>query len=312
MVASNGSFLREPPTAAFVFDAASGSLVCMIGGGVSSSGNQEEVKLINLGGTRDYFIVTAAREIHPPFKSIQHWYQLGQEAKPALTIQGHANATRWSGTRIPALPEAESGWLTFHFEGQQLDFYQCGQLPNGAMAPRNLFWDSARNQFIGPSEQSVDGKPLYRVDLDNSPQFLPLKVEPGELIVAGGRHYAQNYYQWQCCVPEGKTARLRLFSIDESQAEPVETEYLTQDLQSGPHNLRFQFQPTHWEDRTDMVVSIDELKKKEFTLPRVRITNTPSVAGTPIARTGNTSLDLFNRETVQKQNRLIWRVTLKP
>ncbi|QDV20448.1 Regulatory protein BlaR1 [Gimesia panareensis] len=307
----NASF-REPPVAAFVFDPANGSLVRMIGGWASSSGDYNQLKLINLGGTRDYFIVTTAQEPHAPFDLIQHWYQLGHEEKPALTIQNYANATRWDGTQYPSHPEAEFGWLKFHFEGQQLDFYQCGQLPNGAMAPRKLFWDTARNQFIGPPEQSVKGKPLYRVDLQNSHQFFPLDVEPGELIVAGGRHFYHNSHQWECVVPQGKTARLRLFSVDGSKAEPIETNILIRDLSAGTHNLRFQFRSNHWEDRTDMEVSIDEQKKKEFTVPRVSFKNVPSVAGTSIVRTGKGTLDLFNRETVQNQKRLIWRVELKP
>lgn len=304
--------LRFPPRAAFVFDA-EGSLIRMLGGWASSRGSYCNVMLNNLGGTDDYFITTSAFETHGAFEYIQHWYQVGREREPAITFYGYANATSWNGKPGPAQPLAEFGYLGMGFNGKNLDHQITGVLPNGTRAPRKLFWDGSRKQFIAPVRESVEGTPLYQVIPGESHQFVPLEVEPGELIVAGGRRAYQDWHQWNCVVPEGKTARLRLISVDESGDKPVETEYFARDLPAGQHNLQLQF-TNDQQDKTESVAElrIDESIKEKLTVPRILITDGPSVKGVPIARTGKEALDLFNRETADQRQRLVWRVELKP
>ncbi|QDU52672.1 M56 family metallopeptidase [Gimesia panareensis] len=303
--------LRYPPRAAFIFDA-EGSLIRMLGGWASSSGSYSNLMLVNMGGTDDYFIATSAFEPHGPFEYIQHWYQVGRETEPAITFYGYANATSWNGRSGPSQPLAEYGYLGMGFNGKNLDHQITGVLPNGTRAPRKLFWDGVRKQFIAPVRESVEGTPLYQVIPGESHQFVPLEVEPGELIVAGGRRAYQDWHQWNCVVPEGKTARLRLISVDESGDKPVETEYFARDLSAGQHNLQLQF-TNDQQDKTESVAElrIDESIKEKLTVPRILITDGPSVKGVPIARTGKEALDLFNRETTQNHQRLIWRVKLK-
>ncbi|QDT29628.1 Methicillin resistance mecR1 protein [Gimesia panareensis] len=304
--------LRFPPRAAFIFDA-EGSLIRMLGGWASSSGSYSNLMLVNMGGTDDYFYETSAFEPHGPFKYIQRWYQVGREAQPALTIHNYANSTSWNGKPGPSQPLAEFGFLGFHFNGRNLDFKVCGVLPNGTLAPRKVYWDSARQQFIGPVEESVEGEPLYQVIPGESHQFTPLKVEPGELIVAGGRRDYENWHAWSCVVPEGKTARVRLFAVDESGNKPVETEYFARDLSAGQHNLQLQYSNDQ-QDKTESAAElrIDDSVKEKLTVPRILIADGPSVKGVPIARTGKEALDLFNRETADQRQRLVWRVELKP
>ena len=303
--------LRFPPRAAFLFDAADGSLIRMIGGWASSSGDYNHLMLVNLGGTDDYFIATSAFETHGPFENIQRWYQVGREAQPALTFYGYPNATSWNGKPGPSTPVGEYGYLALGFNGKDLDHRVCGVLPNGVQAPRKLYWDGSRNQFIGPVEESVEGTPLYQVDRQNSHQFVPLELKPGELMVAGGRRSYQNWHQWDCVVPAGKTARLRLFTVDESEDKPVEKEYFAQNLTAGKHNLQLQFMDHQQKGAVSEVeVRIDQTVKKKLTVPQLTVNNVPSVKGTPVARTANDVLDLFNRETEKQQQRLIWRVEL--
>lgn len=303
--------LRFPPQAAFIFSP-EGTLIRMLGGWASSSGSYNNLMLSNLGGTDDYFISTSAFEPHGPFEYIQRWYQLGQEDKPALTFYGYANATGWSGKPGPSKPLAEFGYLDLKFNGKDLEHLVCGVLPNGTMAPRKLFWDGVRDQFIAPAQENVGNKPLYKVDLQNSHQFKPLEVEPGELIVAGGRRAYKNWHAWNCVIPKGQTARVRLFSVDESGEKPVETEYYALELSAGQHHLQLQLVDDEKEESQSAAnLWIDDSAKESLTLPRVPVADVPSVAGVPISRTGKTELDLFNRETTQKQQRLIWRVELQ-
>ncbi|MCA9007556.1 MAG: hypothetical protein KDA70_19950, partial [Planctomycetaceae bacterium] len=254
--------LRFPPRAAFIFDA-EGTLIRMLGGWASSSGSYSNLMLVNMGGTDDYFYETSAFEPHGPFKYIQRWYQVGREAEPALTIHNYANATSWNGKPGPSQPLAEFGFLGFAFNGRALDFKVCGTLPNGALAPRKVYWDSARQQFIGPAEESVEGEPLYQVITGESHQFTPLEVEPGELIVAGGRRDYKNWHAWSCVVPEGKTARVRLFSVDESGNKPVETEYFARNLSAGKHNLQLQLRDSEQDQsQSDTELLIDDSTKE--------------------------------------------------
>lgn len=303
--------LSSPPEAAFVFDASDGSLIRMLGGWASAKGSYCDVMLTNQGGTDDYFISTAAGEQHGPFNYLQHWFLLGEEQQPAIATHNYSNSTGWYGKDGPSTPLAELGYIQFNLNTIKNTDRIPGTLPNGAEAPRKIYWDSARDLFIGPIKESVDGKPLYQVVLEESFHFKPFIVQPGELVAGGGRRDYQNWHWWECVVPSGKSAELRLFSIDETGENPVETEFQKQTLSAGEHMLQLQLTDNKQDDQlSDVEIRIDQQKEK-LTAPRVPVANVPSVKGVPIARTGKESLDLFNRPTTQKQQRLIWRVTLK-
>ena len=157
----------------------------------------------------------------------------------------------------------------------------------------------------------MDGTPLFKVIPADSHQFVPLKVEPGDMIVAGGRRDYKNWHAWSCVVPQGKTARVHLFSVDASGGQPVETGYFTRELSAGQHNLHLHLADNQQDQsQSDAEIQIDDTIKEKLTVPHVPIAGVPSVKGVPIARTGKESLDLFNRPTAQKQQRLIWRVEL--
>lgn len=303
--------LSSPPKAAFVFDASDGSLIRMIGGWASAKGVYCDVMLTNQGGTDDNFVSTFASEDHGPFNKLQQWFHLGEEQQPAITTHNYHNSTGWYGKDGPSTPLAELGYIQFNLNTIKNTDRIAGTLPNGTEAPRKIYWDGARDLFIGPIKESVDGKPLYQVVLEESFHFKPLIVQPGELVAGGGRRDYQNWHWWECVVPAGKSAELRLFSIDETGEKPVETEYRKQLLPAGEHMLQLQLTDSKQDDQlSDVEIRIDQQKEK-LTVPRVPIAGVPSVKGVPIARTAKESLDLFNRPTAQPQQRLIWRVTLK-
>tara|TARA_R110002095_G_scaffold97122_2_gene85084 strand:- start:102465 stop:106670 length:4206 start_codon:yes stop_codon:yes gene_type:complete len=303
---------RSAPSAAFVFDLADGSLIRMIGGWASSSGSFNNLMLTNQGGTDDYFISTSAFEKHGTFEYIQRWYRVGQEKIPALTVHNHANATSRDAKDGPSSPLAEYGYLGFKFNGKQIDSKQGGRLPDGALVPRKIYWDGEHNQFIGPVTQSVDGQPLYQVVTENSAEFKSLDVKPGDIVAGGGRRYYQNWHWWDVVVPANKTAQLRLFLVDQSGDQPAEKEISVKELAAGLHSLQLQIVDSKDETQLSKVeIRIGAEEIKGLTVPRVPISNVPSVKDVPVARAAQSSMVLFDRPTEKENTRLIWKLMLQ-
>ena len=309
--APEGAF---PPEAAFVF-APDGKLVNAIGGWASARGDYNKVMLTNLGGTDDTFVQTSAFDRHGPFEYVQRWFRLGQEdsQQPALTVWGYANATSWSGRDGAAEPLAEFGYVEFRFNGQNLAADQTGVVASDAAAPRRLYWDGRRNQFIGPVSQEVDGRPLYQVLPALSAAFVPLKIQPGELVVGGGRRDYENWHHWDVVVPAGKTARLVL-AIEQHAGETVDTTELVSDtLNAGWHPLQLQIR----DDQDDDATSVLHLRTRPNTdeqashrVPRVPIAEVPSVEDAAVARTGASEIILLRRPTQQEGGWLVGKLTL--
>lgn len=307
--------LRSPPEAAFVFDASDGSLIAMVGGWASAKGDYCSITLWNHGGTDDYFFCTSASEDHGPFTYVEKYYRLGQEERPALVVFCHPNATGWTGKEGPAEPLAEFGYMIYKFNGKKIDYRLPGATPEGATVPRKIYWDGTRNKFIGPVTQLFDGKPLYRVDTSQSADFQPLDVQPGDIVVGGGRREFENWHGWDLVVPKDKTGQLRLILVDRSGPQPAETELASSELTAGMHDLQLQFHDTEGsEDQSTVEIRIDPKgldKGTELQSLRVPVTDTPSVAGQPVARTAKGTVDLLNRPTIDEAISLVWRLTLE-
>ncbi|QDT45071.1 Methicillin resistance mecR1 protein [Gimesia alba] len=311
------------PVAAFIFNVLDGSLIRMLGGKGSSTESENGPILICMGGTDDFFLLTTEKENYGPFDQTLRWYRIGLENEPALTVYNHKHAIGWSGTFSPSSPLAEYGEVDYRLssallKGKPFDRTRGGTLPDGTQVPRKMYWDGTRNQFMSPVTQSYDGQPLYQVVPEESAEFKPLDVQSDDLIVAGGRTISRNWHSWDVVIPAGKTAQLRLFSVDETGKESVETELQTQDLSAGVHSLRIRFRYSGQfrfnkqnEQVTEIDMRVDELKPKEVTIPYVQTDSVPSVKNKPVVRTSKTTLDLLHRETVQSKQRLVWRVELK-
>ncbi len=304
---------RFPPEAAYVFSA-DGKLVDVIGGWASARGDYNSVMLTNLGGTDDTFVETSAFEHHGPFEYLQQWYRLGHESQPALTVYGYPNATSWSGRDGAGQPLAEFGYLEFRFNGKDLAHDRTGIVASGAAAPRKLYWDGRQNRFLGPPSQSFEGEPLYQVMAEHSAAFEPLEVQPGELVIGGGRRDYENWHFWDAVVPHGKTARLTLSTEQQSDGSIVSTELASSTLEAGWHPLQLQIKDSR-DDEASSVVNLrtkpDTGDESSLSIPRVPIADVPSVEGVPVARTAADEIILLRRATIQDGVWLVWKLTLQ-
>ncbi len=309
--APEGAF---PPEAAFVF-APDGKLVNVIGGWASARGRYNNVMLANLGGTDDTFVQTSEFDQHGPFDYLQRWFRIGQEdsRQPALTVWGYANATSWSGRDGAAEPLAEFGYIEFGFNGKNLAAEQTGVVAGGAAAPRRLYWDGRRTQFIGPVSQEVDGRPLYQVLPALSAAFAPLDIPLGELVVGGGRRDFKNWHYWDVVIPAGKTARLTFTLEQHGEETLVTTELHSETLKAGWHPLQLQLEDSQDDEASSMLhlrTRRNSSEQSSHRIPRVPIAEVPSVEDAAAARTGTSELILLRRATQQEGVWLVGKLTL--
>ncbi len=297
---------QSAPDAALIFTD-DGTLVTVLGGGFSARGSREHVTLANLGGTGDYVIRVSAFEDHSPFEYISRWYRLGHQDAPALTVHHYANSNAWTPANGNGKPISEFGYLGYEFNGQDIDNTLPGVTNKGLDVPRRILWDGLRNQFIGPVEQSFDGKPLYRVVTDNSAEFLPLEAKPDEVIVTGGRRDFSNWHAWTVVVQESQAATARLILI----ADGKETrELLTVQLAPDQHSLQMQIDPDSQTEAESTVrfragTGQDDLT---FTIPRMEIDASPSVADQPVAVSGKAPVRLFDKMLVDDKQSLVLKI----
>ncbi|MCA9261852.1 MAG: hypothetical protein KDA61_21690, partial [Planctomycetales bacterium] len=277
--------LRFAPEAAFVFDPADGSLIKMIGGWQSERGDYCSVMLTDLGVPGDYFVETSAFDDLAPFEYLQKWTRLGHEESPALVVHGYANASSWSADAHEGSLSAEFGFTGYSFNSRNLDDKLPGQVAGGAAAPRKLYWDGRLKRFLGASQMTCEGKPLYRVITDESPAFQEVAIDPNELIVAGGRRSFEQWLLWDVLVPEGRTATL---TLELSPGDP-EAEQLAATAQwkltAGVHMLQLHLDPTDDADFMDAEVRIDDQRlRPEFKIPIIDVASLSSAPGLPVLR----------------------------
>ncbi len=296
---------RSPPQAALVFRP-DGSLVTMLGGGFSARGSSENVMLTNLGGTGDYLVRVSASEEHGPFEYVSRWYRVGNES-PSMTVHHYANSNSWSGANGNGKPTSEFGYLGYEFNGQDIDHTLPGVTREGLMVPRRILWDGLRNQFIGPVEQSFDGRPLYRVVQDASSEFLPLETKPNEVIVAGGRRDFSNWHNWIVVVQKSQDVTARLVLGADGKEEEV---LLAATLASGQHQLQMQIDPAEQTDTESTVhIRIDSGENEPaITIPRMEIDARPSVPNQPVAVSQRAPVRLFGKVLADGQQSLVLRI----
>lgn len=262
--------------------------------------------LLNLGGTDDALVSTSYFEKHGPFKYVKKYYHIGLPEEPLLTIHGHANAIGWAGARKAANPPAEAGWIRFKFNSEDVADSICGTTPLGSVVPRRIYWDGANNQFIGPEEQSVDSRPLYRIDRENSQSFQPVEVLLGQLVVAGGRtcrSSADGTHEWKFAIPAGSTGELKLLSVANGQKE----ELATQKLPAGGSGLYLSINNSE-EGKSKIEMQIAKGAKKEISIPRIATFTEPSVVDQRIYRAFDKENTLMDRATIEKGTRIVLKV----
>ncbi len=300
---------RFPPEAAFVFHP-DGQLVKMIGGSQSSRGSYSSISLYNYGGTDDALVRTSYFEPHGPHEMVISFFHLGQPEKPLLTLHGLANSIGWSGTKKTANPPAEAGWICFRFNSQDIPESICGITPLGREVPRFIYWDGVNNQFIGPEEQSVDSKPLYRVDTENSHAYQPVEVLLGQPVVAGGRVCYRSEgtgdHDWQIAIPKGSSGVLKLLTVYDGKEE----ELTNHKIGAGCSNVFLSIKDADG-DKSKIDLKLPNKSKKGIVVPRIGSFAEPSVADQRIYRAFDTENVLMDRATKKQGTRVVLKLQVE-
>jgi len=300
---------RFPPEAAFVFQP-NGQLTKMIGGTQSSRGSYSSISLYNYGGTDDALVRTSYFEEHGPFELVMKFFHIGLPEKPLLTLHGYANAISWAGTKKAANPPAEAAWIEFEFNSKKISASICGTTPLGSEVPRRIYWDGVNNQFIGPEEQSVDSKPLYRVDTENSQSFQPVEVLLGQPVVAGGRVCFRSEgigdHEWQIAIPKGSTGVLKLLSVSDGNEE----ELTSHKLIAGCSALFLSIKDAN-NNKSKIELQLPNRSKKGMVVPRIASFEEPSAATERIYRAFDVENILMDRATKKPGSRIVLKLQVE-
>lgn len=298
--------LRFPPEAAFVFDGTSGRLITMIGGWASSKGDYCSATLTDLGTPGDYFVQTSAFEERSPFDYRTQWTRLGNEEKPLLTVLGYANATSWSaGSQMGPLT-AEYGYTGFSFNSRSINDSLPGVLANGSLAPRKVYWDRHAQTFVGPSEMSFEGTPLFRILPDQSASFKAVTLEPTELFVAGGRGRYRDWHIWDVVVPAKGPATLKLSLESDPGDSTAAGQSREWTLAPGMHTVQLQVKKGVESGQPDIELRVDgKTYKESIGVPRIEFTSHPSRLGEPVVSQGTRSVVVIDYPTSEDGVQLV-------
>lgn len=309
--------LSRPPQAAFVFDADSGELIKMIGGWVSARGSMSDVMLTNLGGTEDFFIQTDAFEDHDPFEMRTHWFHLGREQEPALTMYNFANATEWDGRSATTKPPAVFGYMMYEFNGREIDNWLAGQTDEGFSVPRKIYWDAAAKMFVGAVKQSFQGKAIYRVVEDQSKWFEPIEPVAGQAIVIGGRTGRGTRTQWDVIVPEGSTGSLLVTERELTDPNGAPKVLRSVTLQEGMHLVGMRTEndePSPAHSQLKIIVGDSSDARNQIAIHTPGISSKPKLdPASPkrVVRQSENSIELLRLESQDAEHEWVIQVTLR-
>lgn len=295
--------LNFAPEAAFVFDADSGELIVALGGGQSSSGSYDNVTLLNLGGGDDYFVWVSRFERREVNAKESRWYRVSRaEDGPSMTIHQDANGNAFDA-REPTTPLPDFGYLEYVSKGRRMADRVLGESPEGVAVPRRIYWDIARDRFLGPVMQTHHEKSLYRVIVEESPEFTAFEPGSEDIIVGGGRRAFEDWYLWHVVVPDEALVRL-VVSREQDDGIGVE-EVLVEERLVGKmgHKLQLLVDPEKQTDQSSLIhlyVDIKNLESKqgkyELTVPRLEHGGKSAVPDQPVLRTARESDVLWRQD----------------
>lgn len=271
----NGTGLEQrAPRAAFLFGP-QGKLIATLGGHQRPNGSADFVDVTNLGPVEDWFIRVMAFEKNPPFDFRTDYYRVAAKPVESLRFFAYPNGNPWSYG-----PETivRYGELFFNsLNGPALPFATLGMTSDQVPMPRSIIWDADENRFRGAAAETVDGRPLYRVDTEWSREFEAIKRKPEQLLAFGGPRDYDSWRTWTVLVPLGTEARITL-GLPESEAAR-KPDALVKTLRPGWHIVELQVKPDG--ERTSVQWRIDETKES-FGLPGVPADEQPKAP--PIVR----------------------------
>lgn len=300
------------PEAAFVFDAKDASLKGMVGGWSSGKGHPCDLSLTDLGPSGDYFFQVTASDENGPYSQLQQWTLVGQLDSPALTVFSHRRDPAWSADSYQTDKlSAEFGYLEYSGTESKRGRDEPGWLESGAKVPRKIFWDGRQNKFIGLPELWVESEPLYKVDIERSSAFEPLKVSPDDIVAGGGRRSYENWHAWDVAIPAGEPAQLKLLLVnkDDDGKEQVVEELSSWPLASGLHFV--QLNVTNGQDEAKIELrpfAVEGAVDQKFTVPQILLDVPNSVSQTAVLRAAEKQLDLLRYATQDEGVTLLWRL----
>lgn len=316
------------PEVVFIFDR-EGTLTAAIGDEANQYYHYRNVQFLNLGGTFDYFVRVHGGESHPPYSESTRWYKVDEPNEPALTVhyQGAVNFS-FAVSEGSKSPFSEYGQVGFN--------KATGKNKSGVQVPQSFVWDRANGKFYGEPSQTLDGKPLYEVVVDQSAKFEPVSAKPGEVTVAGGRS-ERNWHNWRVVVPDGETltAKLELRDSDGKTLRLLQEN----EFSSGQHSMHLIFRnykpdkdgavqqgdaeaiasgpQTYLKTTVDTKgdpngPSAKEYRQalrdstKEFKIPHFTVDNSPTLEGHTSYFTSRPPLRIFEKRSTDKEQTLVW------
>ena len=227
------------PECVFVFDA-DGQHVASIGGeiGTTGAGSPDDVDIICLGPAEDWFVRTTRFQKNGAFEFQSKYFRIDDSVVESLKYFHYANSNSWSmgPEKVPRY-----GSLDFDFpvRTQKYAGSVVGLSPDNVAMNATIIWDGDRNQFFGALSQTVDGRPLFKVDTDWSKEFQPLTPKHNQMVLAGGAREYDHWYGWQTVVPEGFEVIVRV-TVPQAKGE---ARTLEQKLTAGRYMIQFQAKP---------------------------------------------------------------------
>ena len=236
---ANETDMSNLPECVFVFDAG-GQHVVTLGGeiGTTGVGSAENTSILCLGPEEDWFVRVTRFQKNGSFEYQSTYYRVGNPVVNSLRYFHYPNSNAWSNG-----PEkiARYGSLYFDFPGSRGNRADdtVGMTNDGVSVNGIITWDADQNKFVGVAEQSVEGRPLYKVDTEWSTDFEALTPKADQMILSGGAREHDHWYGWSTFVPEGCEAVVSVFIPQaDSDAKIIEQKYA-----SGLHTIQFQAKP---------------------------------------------------------------------
>jgi beta-lactamase regulating signal transducer with metallopeptidase domain len=251
------------PECVFVFDS-DGKPVAALGGevGTTGAGDPENVEILCLGPEEDWFVRVTRFQDNGPLTYQSVYYRIGESVVPSLKYHHYANSNAWSKG-----PEkiTRHGDLYFEFPDSQSDYADrtVGVTADGVAVNGIILWDGDKNRFFGAPAQAVDGRPLYKIDMEWSKDFSALNPKADQMVLSGGIREFDHWYGWNTVVPQGYEAIVRV-SIPQVTGEP---QIMEQKLAAGRHTIQFQTKPSDDEMATKLKLLYGDQQIQAADLP---------------------------------------------
>ncbi len=228
------------PECVFVFDS-DGKPVAALGGeiGTTGAGSPDRIDILCIGPEEDWFVRATRFQEKGPFEYQSVYYRIGESVVPSLKYYHYANSNSWSNGPERTI---RHGKLSFDFPDSPDEYagQTVGVTAEGVAISGRIYWDGDKNQFFGAPAQTVDSRPLYKVDTEWSKDFSALNPKADQMVLSGGIRDYDHWYAWGTVVPEGYEAIVRV-SIPSDTGEPS---VLEQKLTAGLRSIQLQLKPS--------------------------------------------------------------------